>query len=272
MQIKPIVSTALLLACLAPSAHAAGLPDTGQNLCGYLNLMDPCTSDNSGDAADTPRQDGRFGRDPHALGKNEVYSDAWYVTGFDYTRVCNSGELAGSGSCPADPALGYGPDEWACTLDNITGLMWEVKVNNTNHLRHRSWEYTWYDSNPATNGGGAGFADTGAGVGSDKCLDAARCDTEKYAADVNASALCGHSDWRLPQRRELRSILHLGWVDGSDTAIDITHFPDTWYSYWSASPYAPGSGAWKVSFLDGRDWVDSKVSGIPARLVRGGQF
>ena len=268
MQIKPIVSTALLLACLAPSAHAAGLPDTGQRFCDNGGIMDPCSSYNSGDAAVGPRQDGRFGRDPVAFGTSLDFTRS----GFDYTRVCNSGELAGSGSCPADPVLGVGANEWGCTQDNITGLMWEVKVNDTTHLRHRSWEYAWYDSNPATNGGDAGS------LGTDTCGGTLsgysnQCNTENYIDAVNTATLCGYSDWRLPQKRELRSILHFGYPSGSTDApaIAFTHFPNTWASYWSAAPYGAG-GAFTVIFIDGTDWVQGKSGAYRARLVRGGPF
>ena len=56
------------------------------------------------------------------------------------------------------------------------------------------------------------------------CYDAARCDTAKFVADVNAAGLCGAGDWRLPTREELRSI-----VDYSryDPAIDTAWFPES---------------------------------------------
>ena len=78
------------------------------------------------------------------------------ANGFDYTKVCNSGQLAGQGTCPADPALGAGADDWACTKDNVTGLIWEVKT--TSGLRNQNHTYTWFntnspDGNPGTSSG-----------------------------------------------------------------------------------------------------------------------
>jgi hypothetical protein len=260
MPMQYFLSSVLLAVVASAPVYAAGLPDTGQSLCddGSSNMV-PCSNANTGDSALMPRQDGRFGRDPAAGG-----------SGFDYTKVCNSGEPAGTGSCPADPALGPGANEWACTQDNITGLMWEVKTNDGG-LRDRDWTYTWYDSNPATNGGDAGLADTGAGVGSDNCLDSARCDTEQYAADLNAAALCGHGDWRRPTKRELESLAHLGALN---PAIDTTYFPNTLsHYYWSASTYVQNpSRAWFVSFGDGGVNADGKGGSYDVRLVRGGQL
>ena len=48
-------------------------------------------------------------------------------------------------------------ESWTMVRDNVTGLIWEVKVNDPNHLRHQGHSYTWYNTDPATNGGYAGF-------------------------------------------------------------------------------------------------------------------
>ena len=249
----------LLFATLSPVALAAGLPDTGQALCDDgTNALVACSNTNSGDASTMPRQDGRFGRDPAAGG-----------TGFDYTKVCNSGEPAGSGSCPADPALGTGANDWACTQDNITGLMWEVKVDDGT-LRDRDWMHTWYDSNTSTNGGNAGS------LGTDTCGGTLsgysnQCNTEHYVTAVNAVTLCGSGDWRLPSKRELQTLTHLG---NASLTIDTAWFPNAQPSnFWSASSYVPFPiFAWNVSFGNGSDFPNIKENSSYVRLVRGGQF
>ena len=76
--------------------------------------------------------------------------------------------------------------------------------------------------------------------------------------------LAGHSDWRLPSRIELVSIVDLGRIEPS---INSTYFPSTpaLGEFWSSSLMAFSSGiAWYVSFgngnalnyqVDGPDYV-----------------
>ena len=112
--------------------------------------------------------------------------------GFDFSKISNNGAVL-----PASATLGTDPNDWACTYDNHTGLMWEVKT--TSGLRSQSHTYTWYDSvhnyggNPGTASGGT-------------CQTTGRCDTEKFTADVNAAGLCGKTDWRMPTHQELYNL------------------------------------------------------------------
>lgn len=249
------------LTLFAPGIYAVGLPDTGQSLCDNgANVMEACSSANTGDTTTMPRQDGRFGRDPTAGG-----------TGFDYIKVCNSGELAGSGSCPADPAHGPGANEWGCTQDNITGLMWEIKtIDGT--LRDMNWTYTWYDSDATANGGQPGCAENSSCPRtSDNCLDSSRCDSEKYLADVNSSLLCGYDNWRLPSKRELESLVHFGTTSPS---IDAGLFPNSGSSiYWTSTTHAQNlANAWFVDFNNGFASNFDKSDSLYIRVVRGGAF
>lgn len=222
-------------------AQAAGLADSGLADCDRgSGIMEACEAANVGDSATLSRQDARYGQDAYAfegLYQKIGAGDA----GFDYTKIANNGTVLA-----ATAVLGTGADQWACTKDNITDLMWEVKT--TSGLRNRAHTYTWYDSNAGTNGGDAGLADSGAAVGSDNCSDAARCDTEKYVADVNASSLCSYNDWRVPTVRELISILHGGKFN---TKVDTNYFPSmqTSAAYWTANTYVPAlANAWTINF------------------------
>jgi hypothetical protein len=257
----------LALAALLPfgvSAQQMPLNDTGQDRCYDGADLVACSEANTGDAADYPRQDGRFGRDAQAAA-GQLNKIGGGAAGFDFTKLCNNGEAAGEGDCPADPALGSGANDWACTQDNVTGRVWEVKTDDGG-LRDRDWTYTWYDST-ATN---PGTPDGGSGLNSDNCTDDTRCDTEKFVADVNSAQLCGYTDWRLPRRRELLSLVE---HDTSNPAIDTDYFPNTASNlYWSADTYAPDPGlAWNVSFGNGNTNANFKANDSRVRLVRGGQ-
>ena len=262
--VAPVLVAALVL---GPSAaRAVGLPDTGLDRCYNGAALGACTSTNTGNAAPYPRQDGRFGRDAKAR-VGTLAKTGGGAAGFDYTKLANNGSDLAAGA-----ALGTAATDWACTRDNITGLTWEVKVNDVTKLRHAGWTYTLYNSDGTTNGGVEGTPDTGVGVGSDNCLNAARCDTEKFVADVNTAGLCSfNTDWRLPTRRELRTLAHAG---AQNPSIDTTYFPNTSASfYWSVSSYVPlPANAWSVFFGNGYTFNIGKSSSNFVRLVRGTQF
>jgi len=79
------------------------------------------------------------------------------------------------------------------------------------------------------------------------------------------------SDWRLPNIKELNSIVELTCYS---PAINETVFPNTALSYyWSASAGAYSSNsAWIVNFNNGKDGNGSKNSNFNyVRVVRGGQ-
>lgn len=86
-----------------------------------------------------------------------------------------------------------------------------------------------------------------------------------YCADLSYA---GHSDWRIPNRRELASIVDYG---RSYPAINPV-FGCRSSIYWSGSARAgdPG-GAWGVGFGSGGVYGDSKDLDGYVRCVRGGQ-
>ncbi len=236
---------------------AAGLNDTGQTLC--YDGDGATVSCTVAPAVD----DGRYGRDAAATAAALTKIGAG-AAGFDFTKIANNGGVLAAGA-----VLGTGATDWACTRDNVTELTWEVKVPGAG-FRGESEGFSWYNSNGAANGGNAGTDDEGA-CSSDGPNGLNQCDTEKYVENVNAAVLCGYTDWRLPSRRELRTIVHHGV---SNPSIDTTYFPNTVASnFWSASTYVPNpASAWYVNFNDGFANAFSKTSTRDARLVRGGQF
>ena len=242
-----------------------GLNDTGIEWCAdnstNRNVTGPRDNKTSGCEAVTathPGQDGHHGRDAAARARKLSKTGSGQA-GFDFTKVCMNGETAGQGGCPPNPSLGNGANNWACTLDNVTGLIWEVKTESG--LRSKSSLYTWYNPNDAINGGDPGRQTGGNCSGSD-------CNTHAFVQAVNASGLCGAKDWRLPTKKELLSIVHNG---RSKPAIDGGYFPNSLPTYyWSGSPYADqANSAWQVYFLYGEAYPNTKNQRGQVRLVRG---
>jgi streptogramin lyase len=145
-----------------------------------------------------------------------------------FSKICNSGQEAGQGDCPGNPKLGSNPTDWACTRDNSNGLIWEVKTSDGG-MRDKDKTYTWYDINPATNGGNAGVKNGGLCVGS-------RCDTSGYADSVAAIQLCGANDWRIPSVDEIVTLIDDVSANNGLAAIDATFFPNSLDApYWTSS-------------------------------------
>jgi len=260
---------ALLLAALTlPVSHAAGLNDTGIVLCGNAsnNNVDCSASDPVG----YPRQDGRFGRAAMDAAGVLYKIGASSSLGFDYTKIANDGiEL------PADAILGSAAGQWACTRDNVTGLIWEVKVNDASHLRHMNHTYTWYSTDATSNGNNQGTQTSS--TCNSTLSPANQCNTQNYVATVNAlsgaARLCGAADWRLPTKGELHSLVDQSRQFSGSATIDATYFPNTpaWV-YWSATNYQPNAAyAWGVAFDGGNDGNSAKNNDHGVRLVRGGQ-
>lgn len=251
---RPLILT-MVCATLSFASHtlrAAGLNDTGQTNC--------YGSDGTAVSCGTAGQDGRYGRDAAATAGLLPKTGAG-AAGFDYTKVANNGsDLA------AAALLGSSATAWACTRDNLTGLVWEMKTATAGDLRYSGYFYSWY-STAANNGGNAG------GLGNDSCNGTLaafsnQCNTTNYVAAINAAGLCAHSDWRLPTLKELLSLLNAG---ATHPAIDATYFPNTQpTAYWSSTTYAPSvAAAWSVDFSDAYVSGGGKVGGNYIRLVRG---
>jgi len=248
-----------LLALVSLPAFAAGpLNDTGIDFCrDHATGADTAVTSGTTCTGAQGGQDARYGRDP-AAARNALTKVGGGSKSFDFTKIANNGTTLAAGAI-----LGTAATDWACSYDNHTGLMWEVKT--ASGLRNQAHSYTWYDS-VHNYGGNAGTASGGT------CETSGRCDTEKFVADVNAAGLCGHNDWRMPTVDELANLADVGIAWPSPT-IDATYFPNTPASYfWSGSPYAGVSdGAWVVYFYDGFVSWNYRGNALQVRLVRAGQ-
>ena len=141
--------------------------------------------------------------------------------------------------------------------DNVTGLIWENKTDDGT-IHDKDNTYTWYDSNPSTNGGNAGFP--GAGT-----------NTEAFIKDLNDANFGGHADWRLPTIKELAYLVDNSIPDPGPT-IDANYFSDTNSSFfWSSSTLANDMySAWGMSFDYGYDDSHAKNVRACVRAVRSG--
>lgn len=96
-------------------------------------------------------------------------------------------------------------DGYRCVLDNNTGLVWEIKSPKKGDINYTADRYTWQKAGNA------------------------------YIKALNKKKYGGFSDWRLPNKDELRSI-----IDYSRTgpALDPRYFPGYQSDfYWTSVPY-----------------------------------
>lgn len=170
-------------------------------------------------------QDAAYGRDVQQSDPDDG------IAGFSFTKVCRSGQVAGEGSCPLDPAMGNGPDDWGCVYDNISQLTWETKTSDGGvHDYRRNF----------TNRGRHGDS----------------ADAAWLVDTTNAENLCGSTSWRLPDALELHSIVHYGQgaPDLPPRAfLDPTFFPyaTPWITWTHNGLIQEPKWAWYVNFGDG---------------------
>ena len=171
-------------------------------------------------------------------------------------------KLDGSGNVLPDSST-----SWVTVRDNFTNLIWEVKSNinrgkNYDDPHNADNTYTWYDCNPATNGGNTGTQGDGN-------------NTENFIKALNDANYCGYSDWRLPSIKELSDVVK---YSHKGAMIESRYFPNTQQSmYWSSTTQSDFTNrAWSVPFYDTiihgvHDCVNSKHHAYYARAVRGGK-
>jgi hypothetical protein len=191
----------------------------------------------------------------------------------DYTKISNTGKIL-----PDTAVLGSGSNDWACTKDNRTGLIWEVKTDDGG-LRDKDWQYSWYEPDPIINGGFAGYQN---GNGHPEWCSGSYCDTYAYKNAVNKKTLCGVDNWRLPTKDELMKLIvcsdekyaaddsctNYGSV--SQPTINTMYFQNTRsYGYWSSSSHTYFvHNAWYANFISGSYTDFDKSNGYFIRLVR----
>jgi PKD repeat protein len=196
----------------------------------------------------SPDQDGMVGRDAFAN------TDVDGALGFSFTKIGASGEVL-----PANAA------KWSCVKDNVTGLMWEIKNQNSGDLNNINSTFTNYDSTQTAQLASGGLP-TQAEID-------APTNSIGFKNAVNAAGLCGATDWRIPEPLELQSYVNYGNVNpvntpeafGLDNNITINNGS---ISYISSSPQN-ASPTFYWSFRSGFDSLVNRTTPAALRLVRG---
>lgn len=171
---------------------------------------------------------------------------------FDMTRINQDGS--------ENDGNDYAKKPWACVRDNQSGLIWEVKQSAPG-LQNINNTYSWYDPDEKSNGGYAGKANAGVCTGSD-------CDTDSYIKAINATKLCGLTDWHLPSRFELNTIVDASvFVPGP--TLPKAFFPEPIAGkYWTDTTFRTRrAGAWVWRFDQGSDYVEEKSQPLNVRLT-----
>ncbi|MEL6869382.1 MAG: Calx-beta domain-containing protein [Pseudomonadota bacterium] len=223
-----------------PEAGVSLLNDTGVTFC-----SDGATETNCANAL--PGQDGQTGRD---VTDND---DSNGVAGFALVK------LDAAGTPLPDQSVDYATTPWACVHDEVTGLTWEVKTEDGG-LHDVNDTFSRFDTSGE-------FAFAGLPNGGD-CATSGECDSEKFAAIVNAAQLCGYSDWRLPTRAEWLLLLNFGAPAGTPM-LDDNFFPYVAEQYWTRSRVPVDSDYFTINPTLGSSAPGSALAALAVQLVRG---
>lgn len=194
--------------------------------------------------------------------------------------------IAGEDGNPAyGAALSYTPDPAMGTAlkvtDENTGLQWEVKTtavgsgSNAADLHDVDNTYPWLGS--CSIGGAECGTDADCGGGGSVCNagDGQAASPNgltifEWVVALNAASYAGHNDWRVPNVRELHSIVDYGRTDPTiDPAFGSTGSTNYWSSTVLESLSITG---WAVGFFSGNTFGFGKSSPLFVRAVRGGSL
>jgi hypothetical protein len=191
---------------------------------------------------------------------NSVHLDATYFTGTDSTGYYWSTNYLGSGGNAWTMRVGYGP----------VGDLGKTNTQFTRCVRGANTTSSFTDNGDNTT------TDTKTRLVWQKSTSGSEMTWEEALSSCEALTLASQSDWRLPNIKELFSI-----VDTSEynPAIDETYFPATQSAdYWSSTTWrTTTTQAWRVDFKGGQQYTRHKTdvhanqtADKYVRCVRGG--
>jgi Protein of unknown function (DUF1566) len=204
-------------------------------------------------------------------------------TRFPATGQITSYVAGDDGYYQAGSPLNYTDNGDGTITDNNTKLMWEEKDDVSGSLNRFTNTYPWAGTCQDNSTVCGTDADCTAVSGTAKCTPArgAQYTIFQWVAALNAEAFAGHTDWRIPNIKELQSIVDYGT---SDPAVDaafntscssgctvLTCSCTQSGGYWSATTFAGNSlGAWYVGFDGGPVRLGNMAAHYYVRAVRGG--
>ncbi|UOG92393.1 MAG: DUF1566 domain-containing protein [Candidatus Thiothrix sulfatifontis] len=103
-------------------------------------------------------------------------------------------------------------DVTTCVTDNSTNLMWELKTDEAPGalpgFRDKDYGYSWgVEGKTAGTAATANILDTTKPPCQASGTILTKCTTDAYTNAVNAAALCGYTNWRLPTTAELLGLI-----------------------------------------------------------------